>query len=86
MATSHQLNVTLPEDALRLIESKIASGEYKNPSDVILEGLSYLEQSDNKLEHWLRTEIVARWKSMEADPSRGLTSEEVLASLEHSAA
>jgi Arc/MetJ-type ribon-helix-helix transcriptional regulator len=64
MAISHQLSVTLPEDTLRLIESKVAS---------------------NELENWLRTEIVARWKAMEADPSRGLTVEEVLASLEHDA-
>jgi antitoxin ParD1/3/4 len=81
MAMLRQLNITLPEETLRMIESKVASGEYKDPSDVVLEGLSHLEEHDKELEHWLRTEIVARCESMTADPSRGLTLEEVRADL-----
>jgi hypothetical protein len=33
---------------------------------------------DSALEHWLRTEVAAAYDEMKADPSRGLTVEQVL--------
>lgn len=36
---------------------------------------------DEALEHWLRTEVVASAAELKADPSKGRTPEQVLASL-----
>jgi Arc/MetJ-type ribon-helix-helix transcriptional regulator len=78
-----QLVVTLPAEMVELVQRKVASGEYLNESDVINDSLSLLlEDQEQSLERWLREEIVPVCLAMEADPSSGMSSSELLASLE----
>lgn len=77
-----QLVVTLPPEMVELVQRKVASGEYADESAVIAESLELLEDREEGLERWLREEIVPVCLAMEADPSSGMSSSEVLASLE----
>ncbi|HEX8063892.1 MAG TPA: hypothetical protein VF535_11830 [Allosphingosinicella sp.] len=36
------------------VRAKVASGEYANESDVVIEALRALDDRDRDLEHWLR--------------------------------
>lgn len=81
MADSHQIKVTLPDDLADQIPARVASGQYASESDVVAEALRTLEDRGYDVEHWLRTEAVAIYDRMKADPSRGRSLDEVRASL-----
>jgi putative addiction module CopG family antidote len=81
MADSHQLSVTLPDDLANQVRARVASGKYASESDVVAEALRTLEDREHDVEHWLRTEAVAIYDRMKADPSRGRSLDEVRASL-----
>jgi putative addiction module CopG family antidote len=82
MPAARQLVVTLPEEMAEVVRRKVASGEYADESEVISDSLTLLEDQEQSLERWLREEVVAECIAMEADPSSGMSSSEVLASLE----
>jgi hypothetical protein len=42
MPATRQLTVTLPEDVVRAVEDKVASGDYASASEVVLDGLMQL--------------------------------------------
>jgi antitoxin ParD1/3/4 len=81
MRTTRQMSVTLPKDMAAAVKAKVASGEYASESEVIREGLRALQAQDRALERWLRTEVVAAYDKLEADPSRALSLDDVRASL-----
>jgi putative addiction module CopG family antidote len=82
MPASRQLVVTLPEAMAELVRRKVASGEYADESEVIRDSLTFLEDHEQSLERWLREEVVPACLEMEANPSSGMSSSEILASLE----
>lgn len=86
MADDVQFNITLPEDLARLVRDKIELGEYADVNDVIVDGLRGLQEQNLPLEAWLRDEVVPAYDAMQADPSRGLTPDEVRARLAESRA
>lgn len=62
------------ERLLRMVEEQ----QYSGPEEAIADALEANEPFDDpELEAWLRNEIVQRAKALEADPSRGLTVDEV---------
>lgn len=81
MADRHQLSVTLPDDLAAQVRARVASGQYASESDVVVEALRALEDREQTLEQWLRTEVVAAYDALAADPSRGLSLDEVRSSL-----
>ncbi len=81
MRSTQQLSVTLPNEMAQMVKSKVSSGEYASDSEVIRDGLRALQARDKAVENWLRTEVVASYDEMKADPSKGRTPEQVLASL-----
>jgi antitoxin ParD1/3/4 len=82
MPTGRQLVVNLPTEMVDLVHRKVASGEYVDESAVIAESLELLEDREAGIERWLREEIVPVCLAMEADPSSGISSSELLDSLE----
>ena len=81
MADSHQLQVTLPDDLADQVRAKVASGQYASESDVVIEALRTLEDREQCVEQWLRTDVAAAYDALAADPSRGLSLDQVRASL-----
>jgi antitoxin ParD1/3/4 len=81
MADRHQLSITLPDDLADQVRAKVASGQYASESAVVIEALRTLRDCEQTVEQWLRTEVVAAYDAMAGDPSRGLSLDEVRASL-----
>lgn len=81
MRTTQQFSVTLPNEMAAQVRAKVASGEYASESEVIRDGLRALQARDRAVEHWLRNEIVPAYDAYRADPTRGLTLDEVRAGL-----
>jgi len=81
MRTTQQFSVTLPNEMAEMVRAKVASGEYASESEVIRDGLRALQARDQALEKWLRTEVAAAYDEMKADPSKGLSADEVLEAL-----
>jgi putative addiction module CopG family antidote len=82
MPTGRQLVVNLPPNLIDLVQRKVASGEYADESDVISDSLALLEDREQGIERWLREEVVPSCLEMEANPERGISPSELLASLE----
>lgn len=81
MPDRHQLSVTLPDDLAEQVRAKVASGQYASESDVVIEALRTLEDCEQSVEQWLRTEVVRAYDELEADPASGLLLGEVRESL-----
>ena len=80
MATRN-LTVTLSEETIRLMDAAIATGEYFDPADVIQAAVERLCTTEEDFDDWIRREAIPVLEALEADPSTGLTAEEVLTSL-----
>lgn len=85
MRTTRQLSITLPFEMAQLVRDKVRSGDYASESEVIREGLRALAARDRAFEDWLRTEAVASYDAMRADPSRGRSLDQVQAALDAAA-
>ena len=81
MADRHQLSITLPDDLAAQLRARVASGQYASESDVVAEALRTLEDREQCVEQWLRTEVVQAYDELEADAASGLTLDEVRESL-----
>ncbi len=81
MESMRQIKVTLPAELARLIDEKVASGEYETESAVVQDGLALLLEQDPAFETWLRTEGAAAYDAIEADPLSAISSDEVRAQL-----
>ena len=81
MADRHQLSVTLPDDLAEQVRARVASGRYASESDVVIEALRTLQDSEQSIEQWLRTEAVQAYDELEADPASGASLDEVRESL-----
>jgi putative addiction module CopG family antidote len=81
MRTTRQMSVTLPNEMARMVREKVASGEYASESEVIRDGLRALQARDRAVDSWLREQVGPAYDAMKADPSRGVSPDEVRAVL-----
>ena len=81
MRTTKQLSITLPDKMAEALKERVSSGAYASESEVIRDGLRALFARDEAVEEWLRTEIVASYEELRADPSQAISSEEMRAEL-----
>jgi antitoxin ParD1/3/4 len=82
MPDTEKLSIELPTSVARIIREKVDSGEYASQSEVVSDGVLQLNGSAIELaDDWLRKEAVPALEALEAEPSRGLTPEQVLAHL-----
>jgi putative addiction module CopG family antidote len=82
MRKTQSLSITLPHDMAQLVKDKVSDGAYATESEVIRDGLRALQQRDAAVEHWLRTEGVARYDAYHSDPSRAVSAREVWSDLQ----
>lgn len=81
MRSTRQFSVTLPNDMAASIRAKVESGEYASESEVIREGIRALNARERAMEDWLRQTALPAYDAYRADPSRGMSPEEVRASI-----
>lgn len=81
MRTTRQLSITLPNEMADALRERVQSGEYASESEVIREGLRALLARDQAVEAWLHGEVAEAYDALVADPSRGVSAEELRARL-----
>ena len=81
MRTTQQMSITLPNEMAEAIRAKVQAGEYASESEVIRDGLRAMVARDRAVEHWLRTEVAASCDEIDADPSLGISVEEMRAKI-----
>ncbi|WP_344785406.1 type II toxin-antitoxin system ParD family antitoxin [Microbacterium kribbense] len=81
MRTTRQLSITLPNEMADALKERVASGEYASESEVIRDGLRALFARDEAVQLWLRTEVVAAYDELRADPSTAVGAQDVRAHL-----
>lgn len=77
MRSTQQFSITLPKEMAQMVKTKVSSGEYASESEVIRDGLRALQARDKAFEEWLRTEGVAAYDKLKADPTRALSLDKV---------
>ena len=70
MRATRQMSVTLPTELADQVRRRVKSGDYASDSEVIREGLRALAEREKAVEHWLRTDVVAAYDALRADPAR----------------
>ena len=81
MRSTRQLSVTLPNEMAAEVRARVMSGEYASESEVIRDGLRALQARERAVDSWLRNEILPAYEAYQADPSDGVSLDEVRADL-----
>jgi len=77
-----ELKIVLRGETADRVRKLVADGHYAQPEDAVADALDALPiDGDPDLDAWLRETVVPRLKALEADPSRGLTIDELRARL-----
>ncbi|MCG8405202.1 MAG: type II toxin-antitoxin system ParD family antitoxin [Phycisphaerales bacterium] len=79
MRTTQQFSITLPHEMAALVEEKVNSGAYATVSEVLRDGVRALIEREAALDKWLREEVVAGHQEYLDDPSKAVSSTEILA-------
>ncbi|CAN7697171.1 type II toxin-antitoxin system ParD family antitoxin [Rhizobium leguminosarum] len=82
MRSTQQMSITLPVEMAKRIKQRVSNGDYASESEVIREGLRALQERENAVEHWLRTEVAATYDAHKADPTKAKPIDEVWRRLE----
>jgi antitoxin ParD1/3/4 len=75
------LTITLPDEVAERVRAKVASGEYATESDLIRDGIERLVGRDQAFESWLVNSVGPAYDELRKHPERGLSAEQVLASV-----
>lgn len=87
------MSIELPEEMAGIVDARVASGRNASESEVIEEALGLLAEQDAppeawgvsrkdpELEAWLRNEVVPAYDNWKSGGEKGLTADEVRASL-----
>jgi Arc/MetJ-type ribon-helix-helix transcriptional regulator len=86
MDATRRLEVELPDALADSVRARVESGEFADESEVVATGLAMLEdrdreEDDPELEAWLRREVVPAYEEWKSGGQKGLTADEVRASL-----
>ena len=81
MAAVEKRTVSLPPAQAQYIDTLVAAGTYASASEVVRAGLRALQERDAVVERWLRDEVLPVYDAMQADPSRGLPADQVVAAM-----
>ena len=83
---THRVTLEIADNSYRLLRRAVEPGQYRSESEAVEDVLTALclepmAQDGPEFERWLRGEVLAADDELEADPSSGLTSEQVRATL-----
>jgi putative addiction module CopG family antidote len=82
MRTTKAVSVTLPNEMVRMIKSKVASGDYASESEVVREGLRALQARDVALERFLRQEVAKGYDDYKPNPDNVVSAAQITAALD----
>jgi Arc/MetJ-type ribon-helix-helix transcriptional regulator len=84
--STHRVTIELAEVSYKLLRHAVDSGQYSSESEVVEDFIAGLcldpiNEDGPEFERWLREEVLAADDELEADPSSGLTPDQLRASL-----
>ena len=77
MASIEKRTFSLPAEQAAFIDAQVASGAFASASEVVREGLRALQERDAAVERWLRKDVAATYDRWKADPTDGISQEDV---------
>lgn len=77
MRNTQQMSNTLPDDMADAVKARVRIGDYASESEVIREGLRALMARERVLEGWLHQQVGPAFDAIKADPTRGLSANQV---------
>ena len=81
MAATEKRTISMSPEQGKYIDAKIASGDYASASEVVREGLRFLQDRDATIERWLIEKVIPTYDEMRAHPERGIPAEKVFEAL-----
>ncbi len=72
----------LPLEQASYIDSLVESGAYASQDEVVLAGLEALQDRDEGIDRWLREEVAPAYDAAQADRTRIIPADQVLAEIE----
>ncbi len=78
MSDVEKRTVSLPPEHAAFVDAQVASGAFASASAVVEAGLRALQERDDAVERWLRTEVVAAHDALKADPSKAIPADRVM--------
>jgi len=86
MPATQQITLTLPDDLVERLKSKVSSGEFATESEVLhaslIDFLNPVQGEDSDLELWLRTETARRCEEADAHPEELLSADDMRRAIE----
>jgi antitoxin ParD1/3/4 len=77
MASVEKRTFSLPAEQAAFIDAQVKAGSFASASEVVRAGLRALQERDAAVERWLREDVAATYDRWKADPSGGLSSDEM---------
>lgn len=81
MRSTKAISVTLPLNMVRMIKTRVASGQYASESEVVRDGLRTLQARDAAVEAWLRGEVARSYDEHKSDPGKAIPLDKVMSRL-----
>ena len=72
MTVQSRRTFTLAEDQAEFVDRLVESGRYESVEEVISAGIEALAPEQERIERWLRTEVVEAYDEMKAHPKRAI--------------
>ncbi len=86
MPNMDKRTISLPPEHAAYIDAQVASGAFASASEVVRAGLRALQDREVAVQRWLRTDVVAAYDEHKADPSKAVSSDQVMGRLRARAA
>lgn len=77
MAGIEKRTFSLPAEQAAFIDAQVKAGSFASASEVVRAGLRALQERDAAVERWLREDVVATYDRWKADPTGGLSPQDV---------
>lgn len=81
MPVVEKRTISLPSAQARYIDALVDAGSYASASEVVRAGLRALQERDAVVERWLRDKVIPVYDAMQADSSRGIPADQVVAAM-----
>jgi antitoxin ParD1/3/4 len=77
MPSTAKRTFDLSPEQSAFIDAQVASGAFADASEVVTVGLRILQKQEATVEHWLREQVAPTYDRWQADPSSGITPDEM---------
>lgn len=77
MGSVEKRTFSLPAEQAAFIDAQVKAGSFASASEVVRAGLRALQERDAAVERWLREDVAATYDRWKADPTGGLSPEDM---------